>query len=171
MAATFTQPPRAGRDTTPGTAAAASQGQGPRADARHRVTIILHSGDLDKVYSAFIIANGNLAMGWEASIYVTFWGLLRLRRGQLSKAPLSKWNLLGLGSRAMAWRMRSKGVQPLPDLVRDFKALGGKLIACEMTMDIMGLTRDDLDTDLIDDYGAVGTWWQDAHRSGIALVL
>lgn len=171
MAATLTQPPRAGRDTTPGAATAASQAQAPQAEAKKRVTIILHSGDLDKVYSAFIIANGNLAMGWEASIYVTFWGLLRLRKGQLAKAPLSKWNLLGLGGRAMAWRMRSRGVQPLPELVRDFRALGGKLIACEMTMDVMGLQRKDLDADLIDDYGAVGTWWQDAHRSGITLVL
>jgi peroxiredoxin family protein len=151
--------------------AAAQPAQAGRSQGKQRVTIILHSGDLDKVTSAFIIANGNLAMGWEASIYVTFWGLLRLRKGQLAKGPLSRWNLLGLGSAGMRWRMRQRGVQPLEDLVRDFKALGGRLIACEMTMEVMGLRRDQLDEDLIDDYGAVGTWWQDAQRSGITLFL
>lgn len=75
-----------------------------KAEAKKRVTIVLHSGDLDKVYSAFIIANGNLAMGWDASIYFTFWGLLRLRKGQLATGPLSKFNLLGLGARGMRWR-------------------------------------------------------------------
>lgn len=143
----------------------------PEADAKQRVTIVLHSGDLDKVYSAFIIANGNLAMGWDASIYVTFWGLLRLRKGQLATGPLSRWNLAGLAARGMRWRMKQKGVQPLEDLVRDFQALGGRLVACELTMDVMGLRREDLDEGLIDGYGAVGTWWQDASRSGITLFL
>lgn len=149
----------------------ASSGQVPRAEERKRITIVLHSGDLDKVTSAFIIANGNLAMGWEASIYATFWGLLRLRKGQLARGPLGRWNLLGLGARAMRWRMRRKGVQPLEELARDFHALGGKLIACEMTMEVMGLRKEQLDASLIDGYGAVGTWWADASRSGITLFL
>ena len=50
-----------------------------------KVTIIVHSGDMDKMYSALIIANGALAMGMEASIYFTFWGLQRLQKGGLEK--------------------------------------------------------------------------------------
>ncbi|MBC7260378.1 MAG: DsrE/DsrF/DrsH-like family protein, partial [Chloroflexi bacterium] len=70
-----------------------------------KLTIVLHSGDMDKAYSALIIANGALAMGMEASIFFTFWGLQRLRKDKtfafppagLEKGPLSKMNLFGLG--------------------------------------------------------------------------
>ncbi|MDD4877123.1 MAG: DsrE/DsrF/DrsH-like family protein, partial [Dehalococcoidales bacterium] len=58
-----------------------------------KATIIVHSGDMDKIYSALIVANGALSMGMEASIYFTFWGLQRLKKGGLDKGPLSKMNL------------------------------------------------------------------------------
>ncbi|MGD1994704.1 MAG: DsrE/DsrF/DrsH-like family protein, partial [Anaerolineae bacterium] len=58
--------------------------------APDRATIILHSGDMDKVYSALIVANGALAMGMEATIFFTFWGLQRLQKGALEKGPLSR---------------------------------------------------------------------------------
>lgn len=48
-----------------------------------KTVIVLHSGDMDKVYSALIIGNGALAMGMETSIYFTFWGLIRLKKGEL----------------------------------------------------------------------------------------
>ena len=62
-----------------------------------KTSIIVHSGDMDKMYSALIVANGSLAMGMEVSLYFTFWGLLRLKKGGLEKGPLSKMNFLGLG--------------------------------------------------------------------------
>ena len=65
--------------------------------AAEKVTIVAHSGDMDKLYSALIIANGGLAMGMEASIFFTFWGLERLKKGGLEKGPLSKMHMLGLG--------------------------------------------------------------------------
>lgn len=46
-----------------------------------KATIVVHSGDMDKLYSALIIGNGALAMGMEATLYFTFWGLLRLTKG------------------------------------------------------------------------------------------
>ena len=58
-----------------------------------KATIIVHSGDMDKIYSALIIANGALSMGMEASLYFTFWGLQRLQKGGLDKGPLSKMNM------------------------------------------------------------------------------
>jgi peroxiredoxin family protein len=136
-----------------------------------RTTIVLHSGDMDKVYSALIIANGALAMGMEASIYFTFWGLQRLRKGALEKGPLSKMNLLGLGRWMVERRMKRANVASLDRLLQDFKELGGKIIACEMTMEIMGIRRQDLREDLIDEYGAVGSYIQEARNSEITLFI
>jgi len=136
-----------------------------------RVTIILHSGDMDKVYSALIISNGALAMGMEASIYFTFWGLQRLQKGGLEKGPLSKMHFLGLGRWMIKRRMRKANVASLERLMADFKELGGRVIACEMTMEIMGLRREDLREDWIDEYGAVGTYIREARESAITLFI
>lgn len=136
-----------------------------------KATIILHSGDMDKLYSALIVGNGALAMGMEATIFFTFWGLQRLRKGGLEKGPLSKMNLLGLGRWMIGRRMRQANVAALEKLVRDYKELGGKIIACEMTMEIMGIGKKDLREDLIDQYGAVGTYIQEARDSKITLFI
>jgi peroxiredoxin family protein len=136
-----------------------------------RVTIVLHSGDMDKAYSALIIADGALAMGMEASIYFTFWGLQRLQKGGLEKGPLSKMHFLGLGKWMVRQRMKKAGVASLERLFQDFKELGGKVIACEMTMEIMGIRRQDLREDLIDEYGAVGSYIQEARNSKITLFI
>ncbi|NLG27766.1 MAG: NAD(FAD)-dependent dehydrogenase, partial [Chloroflexi bacterium] len=118
-----------------------------------------------------IIANGSLSMGMDVSLYFTFWGLLRLKKGALDKGPLSKMNMLGLGKLMMALRMKKARVASLERLMQDFKELGGKIIACEMTMEIMGLTKEDLREDLVDEYGAVGTYIQDARQSNITLFV
>lgn len=136
-----------------------------------KTTIIVHSGDMDKIYSALIIANGALAMGMEVSLYFTFWGLERLVRGKLEKGPLSKMNMLGLGKLMIKRRMKAVNVASLEKLLQDFKELGGKIIACEMTMEIMGIKREDLCEDLIDEYGAVGTYIQEARESSINLFI
>jgi len=136
-----------------------------------KATIIVHSGDLDKMYSALIVANGALAMGMEASLYFTFWGLLRLKKGGLSKGPLSKLNLFGLGRIMINNRMHKANVASLERLMADYKELGGKVIACEMTMEIMGVKKSDLNEDIIDTYGAVGTYIQEARESAITLLI
>jgi len=136
-----------------------------------KATIIVHSGDLDKIYSALIVANGALAMGMDASLYFTFWGLLRLKKGGLSKGPLSKMNLFGLGRLMIKNRMHKTNVASLERLMADFKELGGKVIACEMTMEIMGVKKSDLNEDIIDTYGAVGTYIQEARESAITLLI
>lgn len=140
-------------------------------DKTERMTIIMHSGDMDKLYSALIAANGALAMGMEASIYFTFWGLQRLKKGGLEKGPLSDINLLGLGKWMIKRRMKKANVASLERLMADFKELGGRIIACDMTMEIMGIGREDLREDLIDEYGAVGTYIHDARQPGITLLV
>ncbi len=139
--------------------------------APEKTTIILHSGDMDKLYSALIIGNGALAMGMEVSIYFTFWGLERLQKGGLEKGPLSKMHMLGLGKWMIKQRMKKSNVASLERLFQDFKELGGKVIACDMTMDIMGISQKDLREDLIDEYGAVGTYVQEARHSSITLFI
>ena len=136
-----------------------------------QATIILHSGDMDKVYSALIVANGALSMGMEASIYFTFWGLQRLQKGNLEEGPLSKMHFLGLGKWMIKQRMKKSNVASLERLMKSFKDLGGRVIACEMTMDIMGINAEDLRQDWIDEYGAVGTYVQEARQSEITLFI
>jgi peroxiredoxin family protein len=136
-----------------------------------KATIIVHSGDMDKLSSALIIGNGALAMGMEVSLYFTFWGLQRLKKGGLEKGPLSKMNMLGLGKWMVKRRMKKAGSASLERLFKDFKELGGKIIACDMTMEIMGIKKEDLREDLITDYGAVGTYVNEAKESNINLFI
>jgi peroxiredoxin family protein len=144
-----------------------------------KLTIVLHSGDMDKAYSALIIANGALAMGMEASIFFTFWGLQRLRKDKafafppagLEKGPLSKMNFLGLGKWMIKRRMKKANVVSLEKLMADFKELGGKVIACDMTMEIMGIKPEDLRQEWIDECGGVGGFIQEARESGVVLFI
>ncbi len=136
-----------------------------------KITLIVHSGDFDKLYSAFIIGNGALSMGMEASMYFTFWGLSRLRRGRLASGPLSKMHLLGLGKLMVKRRMRKQRVRPLEEMARDFRELGGKIFACDMTMDIMGIKAEQLHQELIDEYCAVGTYIREARESTVTLFI
>lgn len=136
-----------------------------------RTTIVVQSGDMDKLYSALIIANGALAMGMEVSMFFTFWGLLRLKKGGLEKGPLSKMHFLGLGKWMVRQRMKKANVVNLEKMMADYKDLGGKIIACDMTMDIMGVKPEDLRQDWIDECGGVGTYIQQARGSAITLFI
>lgn len=136
-----------------------------------KITIIAHSGDMDKIYSALIVANGALAMGMEATIFFTFWGLQRLKKGALEKGPLSKMNFLGLGKWMVKRKMKKANVASLEKMLLDFKELGGKIMACDMTMEIMGIKPEDLRQDLIDEYCAVGSYIQEARESAVTLFI
>ncbi|MFA5375657.1 MAG: DsrE/DsrF/DrsH-like family protein [Dehalococcoidia bacterium] len=137
----------------------------------NKATLIVHSGDMDKVYSAFIIGNGALAMGMDVSMFFTFWGLQRLKKGGLEKGPLSKMHMFGLGKLMIKRKMKQANVASLERLAKDFKELGGKILACDMTMDIMGVKREDLRDDLISDYCGVGTYLDEAKDSTITLFI
>ena len=136
-----------------------------------KLTVGVHSGDFDKIYSAFIIGNGALSMGMEVSLYFTFWGLMRLKKGGLDSGPLSKMQMFGLGKWMIKRRMKKANVAPLERLAQDFKALGGKIFACDMTMDIMGIGPDDLRKDLIEEYCGVGTYIQEVRESTATLFI
>lgn len=136
-----------------------------------KATIVLHSGDYDKVYSALIIGNGALAMGMDCSIYFTFWGLQRLKKGQLSAGKLSRMHMLGLGKWFMKRKMKQANVASLEKLMKDYRELGGKIIACDMTMEVMGIRKEDLDMSLVTECGAVGTYIKEARESDVNLFI
>jgi len=148
-----------------------TEAAGTPADKPEKITIIVHSGDFDKIYSAFIVGNGALAMGMEASLYFTFWGLSRLKKGKLDSGPLSKMHMLGMGKWMIKRRMKDKNVRALQAMARDFKELGGRIFACDMTMDIMGVKAEDLEQELIEEYCAVGTYIKEARESSVTLFI
>lgn len=127
-------------------------------------TIVVFSGDLDKAMAAFIIANGARASGKDVTLFFTFWGLNILRKDNVSvkkenvvdkmfgmlmpkgadKLTLSKMNMGGLGSMMMKRVMKNKNVSSLKELIEDAQKSGIKFIACQMSMDVMGLTKEEL---------------------------
>ncbi len=158
----------------------------PKSDS---VSIILFSNDFDKVMAAFIIGNGALSMGKKASIFCTFWGLNILRKdykvdvkknfiekmfGMMmpkgaKEITLSKLNMLGIGTKMMRGIMKKYNVYPPEELIKMFIQNGGKVIACSMTMNLMGIKREEL-IDGIEE-GGVGTYLSFAEKSGINLFI
>lgn len=136
-----------------------------------KATIIVHSGDMDKVMSAFIIGNGFLSMGIPVTIFFTFWGLRALQKDGFKKAPLSRMNLLGLGKLMIKLNMKKYNVASLDTLADSLKKLGGRIIACTMTMELMGISKKDLREDLVDDYGTVGTYCFETKDANITLFI
>lgn len=153
-----------------------------------RATIIVFSGDMDKLMSAFIIASGAVAMGLEASMYFTFWGLAAVKKATLysgksvvekmlslmlpggpDDVPSSNMNMLGMGPMMFKSVMKKHNVETLPDLVRVSQELGVRMIACQMSMGVMGIQREELIDGL--EYGGVATYLGDATDSKVTLYI
>jgi peroxiredoxin family protein/rhodanese-related sulfurtransferase/TusA-related sulfurtransferase len=152
-------------------------------------TIVVFSGDLDRVLAAFVIANGAAAMGHPVTMFFTFWGLNALRKerpptlakGLLdrmfgwmmprgpNKLTLSKMNMGGLGTAMMKYRMRQKQVASLPKLIDDARRQGVKLVACTMSMDVMGIQPEELADGL--ELGGVGAYIGDAQAARMNLFI
>ena len=132
-------------------------------DERSGQTIVVFSNDLDKVLASFIIANGAKATGKDVTMFFTFWGLNVLRTSNVNvkkglidrmfglmmpkgpdKLTLSKMNMGGLGSLMMKWVMKNKNISTLSELIQQAKDSGIKFIACNMSMDVMGIKEDEL---------------------------
>lgn len=126
-------------------------------------TIVVFSNDLDKALAALIIANGAKAAGKDVTLFFTFWGLNILRKPQsrvkkgiidkmfglmmpegAEKLTLSKMNMLGAGSLMMKWVMKQKNVSTLNELLTQAREAGIKFIACNMSMDVMGIKPEEL---------------------------
>ncbi len=152
-------------------------------------TLVLFSGDLDKALAGFIIANGAAAMGSKVTIFFTFWGINVLRKPQKvgvaknlvermfgwmmprgpGKLKLSKMNMGGLGAAMIKGIMRSKGVDPLPELIRKAQEAGVRLVACSMSMGLMGIHREEL-IDGIEE-GGVALYLNQAEAGNVNLFI
>lgn len=152
------------------------------------VTIVVHSGDFDKLMAAFIIATGAAASGKPVSMFFTFWGLNALRNGSRARGksflerltswmsprhpdatPSSRMNMFGIGPRFFRALMKKNNVQRLSDMIDTAQQLGVRLIACRMSMGIMGVQENEL-VDQID-YGGVATYLADAGSAKLNLFI
>lgn len=137
---------------------------------KQAMTILLHSGDLDKSLAAFILATGAAAKGIQTTMFFTFWGLKVIQQGGAQSAKLSRMNMGGLGKMMIKRTMKKKNVASLQELIKDASELGVRLIACEMTMDLMNVKKDNLLPE-IKEIGGVGTFMDVATQSDIHFVF
>lgn len=152
-------------------------------------TIVLFSGELDKAIAAFIIANGAAAYDHEVTIFFTFWGLNALRKNEsiktnksvlekafgwmmprgATKLGLSKMNFGGLGPQMIKHVMKKHNALSLPQLIELAQEQGVKLVACTMTMDLLGLKQEELIDEL--EYAGVAAYLGDATNGKVNLFI
>ncbi|MGE4548752.1 MAG: DsrE/DsrF/DrsH-like family protein, partial [Intestinibacillus sp.] len=158
-------------------------------DTAEGKTIIVFSGDLDKVLASFIIANGAAAMGRPVTMFFTFWGLNVLRKSEKQpvkksfmesmfgammprgskKLKLSKMNMGGMGTAMMKKIMNDKNVDSLEALIQKALKASVKIVACTMSMDVMGIKEEELIDGV--ELGGVGAYLGDAEESNINLFI
>ena len=160
------------------------EGQG----AEDRVALVVFSGDLDRVLAAFVIATGAAAMGQEVSMFFTFWGLSVLKKEtrlsgktlfqrmmalmspRSSKSlPVSKMNYFGVGARMLRSMMKQKNVSSLEEMISLARELGVRMIACEMSRDLMGIEEAELVAGL--ECGGVASFLADSLKSRTSLFI
>jgi NADPH-dependent 2,4-dienoyl-CoA reductase/sulfur reductase-like enzyme/peroxiredoxin family protein/rhodanese-related sulfurtransferase/TusA-related sulfurtransferase len=152
-------------------------------------TIVVFSGDLDKALASFVIANGAAAMGKKVTMFFTFWGLNILRRSEnipvekgivdrmfgwmmprgSTNLTLSKMNMLGMGTKLMRRVMQDKNIDSLESLIKSAQQSGIEMVACQMSMDVMGIQPEEL----IDGVkiGGVGYYLNAAEDSNVNLFI
>jgi peroxiredoxin family protein len=134
------------------------------------MTIILHSGDMDKALAAFILATGAAVKGIQTTMFFTFWGMNIIKKDGAESAKLSKMNMGGLGKMMIKKMMKKKNVATLQELIKDANELGVHLIACEMTMDLMNVPKESLIPE-VTGIGGVGAYLDKASDTQINLFV
>ncbi len=158
-------------------------------EKKEKLTLVVLSGDLDKVMAAFIIASGAAAAGMEVVMFFTFWGLKAIQkdgvftgkslfgrmlgvmnRGGLNAIGPSRLNMGGMGRWMFKFMMKQKGVTQLPELREAAIALGVQLLPCQMSMDVMEISCDHLIPEATEPVG-VATMLEHAQQSGIQFFI
>ena len=152
-------------------------------------TFIMFSDDLDKALATFVLANGAAATGQKVTIFFTFWGLnviKKLHKPQVEKdifgkmfgmmlpgssmsLKLSKMSMGGIGGRMMRYIMHRKGIDSLESLRDQALENGVEFIACQMSMDVMGVKREELLDEVT--VGGVATYMERADNANINLFI
>lgn len=158
-------------------------------EERKKTTIVLFSGDYDKVMAAYIIANGAAAYDHEVTIFHTFWGLNALRKDEpiqvkktfmekmfgfmmprgANKMGLSKMNFAGMGPKMIKDVMKKHNAMPLPDLIELAKEQEIKLVACQMTVDLLGLKHEEIMEGV--EFAGVAAYLGDAENGNVNLFI
>ena len=156
-----------------------------------KVSMIVFSGDLDKVLASFVIATGSVAMGMETVMFFTFWGTPVLRdknknvggKDMMGKmfgtmlpkgtgdVKLSKMNMGGMGTTMMKSLMKKKNVASLEQMLALAEELGVKIYVCEMSMDLMGFKREEMIQYEGLEFCGVAKFLEEAHNSRIQLFI
>ncbi|REE91512.1 peroxiredoxin family protein [Paenibacillus taihuensis] len=154
-----------------------------------KTTIVLFSGELDKAIAAFIIANGAAAYDHDVTIFFTFWGLNALRKDEkvfvkkgflekmfakmmprgANKLGLSKMHFGGMGPKMIKHVMKKHNALSLPELIELAQEQGVKLVACTMTMDLLGLQKEELLDGI--EYAGVAAYLGDAADAKVNLFI
>lgn len=156
-----------------------------------KTTIVLFSGEYDKAMAAYIIANGAAAYDHEVTIFHTFWGLNALRKDEdvmvpvkkgfmeklfgkmmprgADKMELSKMNYAGMGPKMIKDVIKKHNAVPLPQLIEMAQEQDIKLVACTMTMDLLGLQKEEL-LDHVE-YAGVAAYLADAQDGNVNLFI
>jgi peroxiredoxin family protein len=154
----------------------------------NKLTMVVFSGDMDKVFAAFLIATGAAASGMEVTMFFTFWGLKAIQKGNLTGKGLlgkmiglmnrggiervgpSRFNFGGIGRGLFKKMMRDKKVVGLSELLQTAIELDVKLYACKMSMDVMEIAREDL-IDQVSGLMGVASYIKEASESGVTLFI
>lgn len=155
----------------------------------NKSTLIVFSGDLDKAIASFIIATGSAAMGNQVTMFFTFWGLNILRKEQyvpvnksfmdkmfakmLPRGPeklgISKMNFGGFGAKMMKYTMKKKNIVTLKELIKTAQDLDIKMVACTMSMDVLGIQEEELIDGL--QYAGVASYLAEANDAKLNLFV
>jgi peroxiredoxin family protein/TusA-related sulfurtransferase len=154
----------------------------------NRATLVVFSGEMDKLLASFMIATGAAAMGLQVSMFFTFWGLVALKKdtvygkksllqkllsAKLPSGPdgtgTSRLNWFGLGPRLLKKMMRDHQVEPLTGLIAKAREMDVSMVACRMSMDLLGITEDELIDGVT--YGGVAAYLGDASNSRLSLFI
>ncbi len=161
----------------------------PALQKNNNKSMIVFSNDLDKAIASFIIANGAAAMGRKVTMFFTFWGLNILRKPEAhsvkkdfisrmfgvmmpkgsKKLSLSKMNMAGMGPRMIRYLMNKKDIYSLEDLIQQAKNNGIEFVACNMSMDIMGIKKEELIDGIT--IGGVASFLGSAEESDMSLFI
>ncbi len=156
--------------------------------AEDRVALVVFSGDLDRVLAAFVIATGAAAMGQQVSMFFTFWGLSVLKRenhlagktllqqmmavmspGSSRSLPVSKMNYFGVGATMLRTMMKQKNVSSLEEMIALARELGVRMIACEMSRDVLGIQESELVASL--ECGGVASFLAESLKARTSLFI
>ncbi len=165
------------------------QASGALQTASKNKTLIMFSDDLDKALATFVLANGAAATGHKVSIFFTFWGLNVIKKEQKpsvkkdifgrmfswmlpsnsKQLKLSQMSMLGMGDRMMRYIMKKKGISQLEELRQQALDNGVEFIACQMSMDMMGVDK----SELLDNVtiGGVATYMERAEEANVNLFI